>query len=92
MSITIKIDDQQVLDAIDDLAQKDGLTPEEAASKVLAGALTPPPDNLAARLQARFAPFGGVVLPIPARPTERPMPFELDFLDAYWGDGDDGPA
>lgn len=37
---------------------------------------------MAKRLISRFAPFGGVNLPIPERPVIRDLPFSIEDIDA----------
>ena len=79
-SITIRNLDDALKTRLRVQAAVHGRSMEEEARDILRCALnqeSAQPGNLASRIIARFAPYGGVELPIPPRgPMREPPPFE----------------
>ena len=78
-SITIRNLDDDVKTQLRIRASTNGRSMEEEARLILREAVGPKagPKNLAGAIRARFAPFGGVELEIPARrPMREPPSFD----------------
>ncbi len=79
-SITIRNLDENIKARLRVRAAEQGRSMEDEAREILRSALNvkaAPAKNLAAAIRARFAPLGGVDLPIPPRePMRSPPEFE----------------
>ena len=78
-SITIRNLDDDVKTRLRVRASANGRSMEEEARLILREAVErkPVPKNLASAIRARFAPFGGVEMKIPARqPMREPISFD----------------
>ena len=79
-SITIRNLNDVLASRLQSLAAEHGRTVEDEAREILAGALAGSvagQGNLAAAIRARFAPLGGVELPLmPREPMRDPPPFD----------------
>lgn len=79
-SITIRNIDDAIASRLQSRAAEHGWTVEDEAREILLGALAGSaavPGNLAAAIRARFAPLGGVELPVmPREPMRDPPSFE----------------
>lgn len=76
----VKLDllEAEVLEGLARRAYSHGRTVEDEAASIIREAVVTLPEPLGARLRARFAPYGGIALNIPDRPSSRTPPFVFD--------------